>query len=316
MGGNKIHWGVFTLMATVTWIGFPGGGDGTSYSDPYNWNTTNVPVSGDVVIIGAGADVMAFEYIVFNRINLAGTLEISSDEASTESNINVLSGGILRFTSNSVFGGAGSIGVASGGVCEFSSGGYVADTATISISAGGVCNFNNGFNNSGSITTRGVCNFYNSGSNLSGSISILSGGSCAFGGTGVGANTAGVITVQSGGLLTWSTNGDNYVSGSVIVQSGGICNFFNSAVNNGSISFANGAVGAFNSLSSNRGAITVSTGGSCVFSGGLQRGNIFGSGVITFPTTTDLMRQLNGSSGRTGTATNTQRPTNFGGGQL
>ena len=300
-------------MATVTWSGM---GDGVSYSDPGNWDTTNVPVAGDVVIIGAGATVEAFEYIVFNRLNLAGTLEISSSDASTESNINVSSGGILKFTSSSIFGGVGSIGVASGGVCEFSGGGYVADTATISISAGSVCNFDGGYNFSGSITTRGVCNFYNSGSNLSGTISILSGGSCVFGGTGIGSNTAGVITVQSGGLLTWSTNADNYTAGSVIVQSGGICNFFNSAVNNGSISFANGAVGTFNSSSSNRGAITVSTGGSCVFSGGVQRGNIFGSGVITFPTTTDLMRQLNGPSGRTGTATNTQRPTNFGGGQL
>jgi len=299
-------------MATVTWIGISGGGDGVSYPDPLNWDTGNVPTSMDVVIIGAGATVDVYEYIEFVQLNLAGTLVFSNEGASTGNNINVGSTGVLRFYWQTAFGAGAVLNIASGGLCEFIGGQFV-DTATINVSAGGTLLFEGGYAGStGNITLQGTCTFSVGSASLSTPIVVQSGGALTYSG---GVNTFATITVQSGGTLDWSSISENQ-SGVIDVQGGAVCNFYNTAKNSGSLTFQSGSTGVFSGSSQNLGALTVNSGGLCSFAGGLQRGNVFGTGVIRFPTIVDLMRQLNGPGGRTGTATNTQRPTNFGGGQL
>ncbi len=76
-----------TLLSKIDWVGTRGGGDGSSWNDPSNWNPDGVPTSDDIVLIGKGTDVV-----------IGAGVEASSEELTDEGSLDIEAGGALSIT--------------------------------------------------------------------------------------------------------------------------------------------------------------------------------------------------------------------------
>ena len=69
-----------SLMAQSTWIG---GGDGTSWNDPLNWNPSGVPTLADDAIFNAGTYNISIPTSVAKELNLSGGSNITFSGTNT-----------------------------------------------------------------------------------------------------------------------------------------------------------------------------------------------------------------------------------------
>lgn len=76
-----------TLLSKIDWVGTRGGGDGSSWNDPSNWNPDGVPTSDDIVLIGKGTNVV-----------IGAGVEASSEELTDEGSLDIEAGGALSIT--------------------------------------------------------------------------------------------------------------------------------------------------------------------------------------------------------------------------
>lgn len=318
-------------MAIKTYTGAVG--DNNWYTAG-NWTPAGFPTALDDAIIPATKYVSLYDgNIAYKSITTSGTVDfIQAYTTTAASTITVNSGGVVEFRDGSG-NSFSSITINGSGICRFYAG---FNETEITINSGtllfadgsqsygpliGKANslivVNTGSNISGESTTLesgAVCNFNEYSVFSGGSLNIQAGAECVFDSSSmenVNPTVYGLLKFQNGQGFFNSSG-----SGVLTIASGGSCIFDTGSKCLVAITQNAGASLVFQNGASAEGAITNAAGTTCFFTGGsILRSRILGNGNIRYDKSS-MLRQLIGFGGRSATLTNTQYPTNFGGGTL
>lgn len=319
-------------MATKTYTNTVG--DNNWYTAG-NWTPAGFPTELDDAIIPTGKYVILYDgNFAYKSITCSGTVDFAQSYPMTaNSTITINSGGVVEFRD-----GAGNslsnIIINGSGVCRCTAG-FIETNVTVNSGslnfeensqsygtivgkANSVINFNNASNHGGggslTLESGAVCNLSNFSLINNCVLDIQAGAQCIFDSSSmetVNPTVYGLLKFQNGQGFYNSTGTDV-----LTIASGGSCIFDTGSKCLVAITQNSGASLVFQNGATAEGPITNAAGTTCIFTGAsMLRSRILGNGNIRYDKSS-MLRQLIGLNGRSPTLTNTQYPTNFGGGTL